>query len=107
MRRLAAAALGALALAVAAPTAADPPPSGAIECDRGCLQGMVDQVLAAMVAHDAKRLPLAADVRYTENGQTLALEDGFWGTASGAGLYRHYFLDPRTGQAGFMGGMKE
>ena len=85
---------------------ADPPPIG-IECDRACLQDMVDQTLAAMVAHDARRLPLAADVRYTENGQQLALNDGFWGTASGPGAYKHYFLDPRTQQAAFFGVLKE
>jgi hypothetical protein len=90
----------------AAPAKADPMPIG-VECDRTCLQDMVDQTLAAMVAHDAHRLPLAADVRYTENGQDLALNDGFWGTATGQGVYKHYFLDPRTQQAAFFGVMKE
>ena len=68
---------------------------------------LVDQVLAAMAAHDAHRLPLAPDIRYTEDGQQLALNDGFWGTASGQGVYKHYFLDPRTEQAAFFGVMKE
>ena len=89
-----------------APAKADPIPIG-IECDRACLQDMVDRTLAAMVAHDARRLPLAADIRYTEDGQELALNDGFWGTATGQGVYKHYFLDPRTGQAAFFGVMKE
>ena len=93
--------------AAPAPARADPPPIGAIDCDRACLQGMVDQYLAAVVAHDPNRLPLAPDARYTENGQELALGDGFWGTASGAGIYKHYFLDPRTDQAGFYGVLKE
>jgi len=103
------AAAAALTLAAAggsAPAKADPIPIG-VECDRACLQGMVDQVLAAMVAHDAKRLPLSADFRYTENGQELATNDGFWGTASGEGAYRHYFLDPRTQQAAVFAVMKE
>ena len=101
----AAAALG-LAAASTQPAKADPIPIG-VECDRACLQGVVDQVLAAMVAHDAKRLPLSADFRYTENGQELATTDGFWGTATGAGAYRHYFLDPRTQQAAAFAVMKE
>ncbi|MEI9892097.1 MAG: hypothetical protein WDN45_18010 [Caulobacteraceae bacterium] len=46
-------------------------------------------------------------MRYTENGQALALNDGFWNTASGRGKYSHYFLDPRTDQAGFMGVVTE
>ena len=104
---IAGAALAALSLGSAAPAAADPPPMGKIECDRTCLQGVTDQVLAAMIAHDPSRLPLAPDVRYTENGNALTLGDGFWGTASGQGTYRHDFLDPRTQQAGFFGVMKE
>jgi len=101
----------AAALAVL-PTAAsmaapDPALQGPVQCDRACLQGAVDQVLAAMVSHDASKLPLAPGVRYTENGQALALNDGFWNTASGRGKYSHYFLDPRTDQAGFMGVVKE
>ena len=102
----------AAALLAALPTAAsmaapDPALQGAVQCDRTCLQGTVDQVLAAMIAHDASKLPLAPGVRYTENGQALALHDGFWNTASARGAYSHYFLDPRTDQAGFMGVVKE
>jgi hypothetical protein len=102
----------AAALMAALPTAAsmaapDPALQGAVQCDRACLQQTMDQVLAAMVAHDSSKLPLAPGVRYTENGQALALNDGFWNTASGRGKYSHYFLDPRTDQAGFMGVVKE
>ena len=105
------AAMAAVGLAAAGsvgfePAKADPIPIG-IECDRACLQGMVDQVLAAMVAHDARRLPLSADFRYTENGQELATTDGFWGTATARGAYTHYFLDPRTEQAAVFATMKE
>ncbi|MGZ3273463.1 MAG: hypothetical protein ACXU82_06470 [Caulobacteraceae bacterium] len=102
----AAAVLAALPAAVAT-AAPDPALQGAVQCDRACLQTAMDQVLAAMVAHDASKLPLAPGVRYTENGQALALNDGFWNTASGRGKYSHYFLDPRTDQAGFMGVVKE
>ena len=106
---LAAAALGAvtLGLSTSVPAAADPLPMGPVVCDRACLQGMVDAYLAAVVAHNAHSLPLAPDIRYTENGQELGLTDGFWGTASAPGVYKHYFLDPRTQQAGFYGVMKE
>lgn len=104
----AAAAALALAMPAAVATAApEPALQGPVQCDRACLQQAVDQVLAAMTAHDASKLPLAPGVRYTENGQALALNDGFWNTASGRGKYSHYFLDPRTDQAGFMGVVKE
>jgi len=78
-----------------------------IDCDRKCLERLVDQYLAAVVAHDPKRLPLAADVKYTENDQVLDVGDGFWRTAGAVGNYRHTFIDPVTQQAAFMGTMIE
>lgn len=107
MKTLAALAALGLALPLAAAAAPNPALQGPVDCDRACLQSAVDQVLAAMIAHDASKLPLAPGVRYTENGQALALNDGSWNTASGRGKYSHYFLDPRTDQAGFMGVVKE
>ena len=37
-----------------------------IDCNRACLEGLMEQYLAAVVARDPKRLPLSADVTYTE-----------------------------------------
>ena len=106
-----AAAIGALSmgLGMAAPAmaAGDPPIVGPVACDRACLQGMVDKYLLAVTTHNLSGLPLAPGVRYTENGQELAIGDGFWATASAVGKYRHYFLDPRTQQAGFYGVLQE
>lgn len=77
------------------------------DCNRACLEGLVDQYLAAVVAHDPKRLPLASDIRYTENDQVLDVGDGFWGTASGIGNYKHVFADPVENQVAYMGTMVE
>ena len=78
-----------------------------LKCDRACLEKLVDQYLAAVVAHDPQRVPLSADVKYTENNQLLAVGDGFWKTAQGLGSYKHYFADPEFGQVAFMGTMRE
>ena len=78
-----------------------------LNCDRACLENLVNQYLAAVVAHDPKRLPLSQDVRYTENDQPLEIGDGFWKTAEAVGNYRHYFADPAFGQVAFMGTMRE
>ncbi len=48
-------------------------------CDRACLDGFVDQYLAA---HDPSRLPVTKTARYTGNGVTLQLGDGMWNPAS-------------------------
>lgn len=78
-----------------------------LDCNRACLERLVDQYLEAVVAHDPSRLPLSADVKYTENSQVVPLGDGFWKTAQGVGNYRHYFADPEFGQVAFMGTMRE
>src|SRR4051812_47769474 len=77
------------------------------DCNRTCLEGLVNQYLDAAVAHDAGRLPLAADVKYTENEQVLDVGEGFCTTATARGNYNHYFADPVTGQAAWLGTMKE
>ena len=108
------AALGALAIVVAAGLTAYFAPkvhaaTGPIplNCNRACLEDLVNQYLAALVAHDPKRLPLSADVMYTENDQAMDLGDGFWKTAEGIGNYKHIFADPEYGQVAFMGTMRE
>ena len=87
----------------------------ALAAPRAELEPLPDAVLAAMKAHDASGLPLAADVRYTENGQPLQIGDGLWGTltdyaGSGAGKapgYRIELVDPEQGQAGILVGTLE
>jgi len=90
-----------------------PPPAHAatgpipLNCNRACLEDVLNQYLAALVAHDSKRLPLSADVKYTENDQLMDVGDGFWKTAEGLGNYKHIFADPEFGQVAFMGTMRE
>jgi hypothetical protein len=76
-------------------------------CDRACLEGYIDKVLSAMIAHNPNQLMLARDVRYTENGVELRLGDGIWGTLSARGKYSIYISDPESGQAGFYGTVSE
>jgi hypothetical protein len=78
-----------------------------LRCDRACLENVVEQYLAALAARDPKRLPLSADVRYTENDQLMNVGDGFWKTVENAGNYKHIFADPEAGQVVFMGTMHE
>lgn len=78
-----------------------------LNCNRACLEDVVNQYLAALVAHDPKRLPLSADVRYTENDQVMEIGDGFWKTVESVGNYKHIFADPEVGQVALMGTMHE
>ncbi len=72
-------------------------------CNRACLEGFVDQYLAALIAHDASQLPLTENARYTENGQDLQMNDGMWQVASAIGDKKLYFADVESGQVGFRG----
>jgi hypothetical protein len=47
------------------------------------LDGLLDGYYAALAAGEPGRLPLAADVTFTENGQRIAIGTGLWATASG------------------------
>src|SRR3979490_2748925 len=79
----------------------------ALNWDRACLEGVMNQYLAAVVAHDPRRLPLSEDVMYTANDQVLKVGDGFWKTAACLRNYKHYFADPEVVQVAFMGTMQE
>ncbi|MGB6615802.1 MAG: hypothetical protein WBE95_17115, partial [Trebonia sp.] len=49
----------------------------------GGLEELLGEYYAALVACDPGRLPLAADVTLTENGQRIAIGTGLWATAAG------------------------
>lgn len=76
-------------------------------CDRACLEGFVDRYLDAAIAHDPSLLPLAKDVKFTENGQRLTLPDAHWKIMTGKGNYRLFVTDPEAGQVAFLGTITE
>jgi len=77
------------------------------DCDRACLEDLATQYLNALVAHDPKKVPFAADVKYTEQDQVMQVGDGFWGTATAVGSYRHCFSDTAEEQIGCIVTMHE
>jgi hypothetical protein len=78
-------------------------PAKSSDCDRTCLNGFVDQYMAAVAAHDASKLPHTDKVRYTENNVEMPLGEGLWQTSDGWGDYKVYTDDPESGQVGFLG----
>lgn len=71
----------------------------AAECDRDCLRGMVTNYIEAIVAHAPQSLPLAPNVRFTEDSRELPLGEGAWKTVTRAGGFRQDYLDVRRGIA--------
>lgn len=83
-----------------APAAAAP--AAPATCDRACMSGMVDQLLASMVAHDPDTLPLATEYGATENSHPAAL--GMmeaWRTITRAGKPSLLAIDTDRGSAYF------
>jgi hypothetical protein len=76
-------------------------------CDRACLDGLVDQYLDAMTAHDPKLAPLAKNVKFTEDGQKLVIPDGLWNSMAGKGTYRLFVTDPQAQSVAFIGTIRE
>jgi hypothetical protein len=81
--------------------------SKTLPCDRACLEGIVQQYLDALVAHNPFGLPLAPKIKFSENDQLLELGDGLWNVTTAVGSYRLVLSDPQSGQVGFLGTAKE
>jgi hypothetical protein len=82
------------------------------ECNRQCLEKMMKDYLAAMVKHNPTALPIAGNVRFTENTdktiEVLPIGKGLWETASaGPGEFQMYAADPVEHAAACLVIMKE
>ncbi|KAI2623959.1 hypothetical protein GGS26DRAFT_565293 [Hypomontagnella submonticulosa] len=81
-----------------------------IPCDLVCLENVVGDIIMAIRVHDYTRLPFSKEVRYSENGQFLALGDGLWETleaVSWTDSYGAVLADEENGTAGFWGYSRE
>ena len=76
-------------------------------CDRTCLEGWANRYLDAMLAHDASKLPLARDYKFTENGQRLLLPDGLWNTVPAKGTFKVIVADMEAQSVGYFGSIQE
>lgn len=86
---------------------ADGTAQGTSRCDRACLRGFVDTYLEALSDRDPTKLPVAPELKYTENGRVIELGQGFWKTAGAPTPYRDYVLDPETGGAAALTALHE
>ena len=71
------------------------------------LSNLTGQILDAMVRCCPCDLPLAADVRYTENGLDVDIGEGLWKTVDALRGYGITLADPETGQGGWFGALNE
>ena len=66
--------------------------SSGAACPRDTLKNITDQYFTALQSHNPSGLPLAATVKYTENGAEVKIGQGFWGTA-GKTLLKRTLID--------------
>ena len=96
------AALIATGPAAAAPTAKAP------ACSRSCLVDIMQRWLDALPRHSAKGLPLAPNIRFTEQAAAIPVGDGlFVGATEAPTSFKIFVADPTSGQVGFFGVMKQ
>jgi hypothetical protein len=97
LRSLALAALACASLAAQQPAVAQ----AAAACDRECLRSTMTTFLYALLEHDAGKVPVAANVRVTEDGVEKPLDKlGLMRTVTKLRGYRQDILDERAGMAG-------
>jgi len=87
-----------IAAATAFGIASDLAAQGA-KCDRACLTDIMTRYLNAMVAHDPSAIPVAPNVKFTEDGKVLKLGEGAWKTVTKLRPYRVDFIDVQDGVA--------
>ena len=84
------------------------PAPAAAKCDRQCLVNLMQQYVAAMVKHDPKAAPLAANVKFMENAAVMPIGKGLWETASGGPTaFQIYAADPVAQSVACLVVMKE
>ncbi len=76
-------------------------------CDNACLKGFMDGYIDALAHRDPSKLPVAKDVKFTENGRVTDLGEGFWHTAGAPLRYRDYIYDAGSGGVAAFTALKE
>jgi len=94
--------IAALALASCMAQAATRSPPAA-SCDRDCLKRLADDYIAALLAHDPRKVPLTADLKFVENAQRMKPGEGLWKSATaGATSFKIVVPDPYSQEVGGM-----
>ena len=78
--------------------------SGQAACDRACLLATADAYLAALVAHDPSKAPMAPNAKFTEQTKAMRVGvEGLWQSAlSTSTTFKIPVPDPISGQIGMI-----
>ena len=87
--------------------AASVAPSFAADCGRGCLTGVLNQYMNAVLQHKPEAVALSPGYRQTENAVVSRPGQGIWQTAKALGKIQRRYFDPVTGNAAYFGTLEE
>jgi len=73
------------------------------DCNRACLQTILDRYLTAVMKHDPASAPLAAGYRHTENAINIPPGKGVWHNVSALGKVQRRYVDPVSHQVAYYG----
>jgi hypothetical protein len=74
---------------------------GTGDCDRACLTGIAEAYVAALVARDPSKAPMAPNAKFIEQAQVLKVGEGLWKTAvQGPTTFKTDRLRESAGQIG-------
>jgi hypothetical protein len=77
------------------------------DCDRSCLESMLERYLSAVLKHDPAAAPLVFGYRHTQNAINVPLGKGVWQSMTGLGKVQRHYLDPVSHQAAYYGIVEE
>lgn len=87
---------------------APPAPAAPATCDRACLIGVADTYVAALVAHDPAKAPLAPGLVTVENAKKIQPDEGAWKSLSGgATAFRIVVPDAVAQQVAYLAVVQE
>ena len=96
-----------IVLAVAAGLLATAAAQAQSACDHECLIGFTHRYMDALLHKDPVRVPLAADVKFTENDVVMPIGEGIWASISAVASTALTAADAHTGNAAWMGTVEE
>ena len=98
--------LAASAATTPAPAKPAPKPAAAPACDRACLAGLMEHYVDALPTHSAKGLPIARDVKFTEQAARIPVGDGLWvGATEAPTTFKIILADPHQGPGLYLLGL--
>jgi hypothetical protein len=84
-------------------SAAAAPAAPQVACDRQCLIGATDAYVAALVAHDPTKAPLADNISFVENLKKMKPGEGLWKSiVKGPSTFVIHVPDPVNETAGYL-----